>query len=97
MMTSTDRGGTPAIQPVGPALFAPLTTDENRILRDHLNSGWSKQAAVYPALSEPWQETSALLNDLHAAYEAAIEDQYGPADAAMTEPPATELELEAET
>ena len=102
-MTSTDQGRTPAVQPVDPAMqagdpgmFAPLTTDENEVLRAHLTSGWYKQAAVYPTLSEPWKETGVLLNDLHAAYEAAIEDQYGPADAAMTEPPAIEPELEPE-
>ena len=102
-MTNTDRGRSPAVQPVDPAmqpvdptLFAPLTIDENGILRAHLTSGWYKQAAVYPTLSEPWKETGVLLNDLHAVYEAAIEDQYGPADAAMTEPPAIEPELEPE-
>jgi hypothetical protein len=84
------------MQPADQATFAPLTTDENEVLRAHLNSGWYKQAAVYPTLSEPRKETGVLLNDLHAAYEAAIEDQYGPADAAMTEPPATEPEPEPE-
>ena len=54
-----------------PAMFAALTRDENRILGAHLTSGWYKQAAVYPVLSEPWRETSALLDDLHAAYPAA--------------------------
>ena len=102
-MNNTDQGRSPAVRPVDPAMqpvdramFAPLTTDENRILRDHLNSGWSKQSAVYPTLSEPWKETGALMKDLHAAYEAAIEDLYGPADAAMTEPPSTEPEPEVE-
>jgi hypothetical protein len=55
-------------QPSDPALFAPLTTKENGILRAHLNSGWYKQSAVYPVLSEPWQETLGLLNDIHNAY-----------------------------
>ena len=41
------------------------------ILRTHLMSGWYKQAAVYPGLSGPWQETDGLLNDLHGAYEAS--------------------------
>jgi hypothetical protein len=102
-MNNTDRGRSPAVepedaamQPADPTLFAPLTLDENQVLRAHLNSGRYKQAAVYPTLSEPWKETGVLLNDLHAVYEAAIEDQYGPADAAMTEPPATEPELEPE-
>jgi hypothetical protein len=102
-MNNTDQGRSPAAQPVDPAMqpadhatFAPLTTDENGILRAHLTSGWYKQADIYPTLSEPWKETGVLLNDLHAAYEAAIEDQYGPADAAMTEPPATGPEPEVE-
>jgi hypothetical protein len=102
-MNNTDRGRYPAVepedaamQPVDPALFAPLSTGENEVLRAHLTSGWYKQAAVYATLSEPWKETGVLLNDLHAVYEAAIEDQYGPADAAMTEPPATEPEPEVE-
>ena len=88
-MTNTDQGRTPAVQPVDPAmqpvdptLFAPLTTGENEVLGAHLTSGWYKQAAVYPTLSEPWKETGVLLNDLHAAYEAAIEDQFK-----MTMPP----------
>src|SRR5262249_61020487 len=102
-MSNTDRGRAPAVepedaamQPADHATFAPLTTEENGILRAHLTSGWYKQCAVYPTLSEPWKETGGLLNDLHAAYEAAIEDQYGPADAAMTELPATEPEPEDE-
>ena len=85
-----------AAMPGDPAMFEPLTFDENGILWAHLTSGWYKQAAVYATLSEPWKETGVLLNDLHAVYEAAIEDQYGPADAAMTEPPATEPEPEVE-
>jgi hypothetical protein len=54
-----------------PAMFASLTTDENQILNHHLTSGWYKQGAVYPTLSEPWRETSALLDDLSAAWWAA--------------------------
>ena len=27
----------------------------------HLTSGWYKQQAVYPELSEPWKETSAVM------------------------------------
>jgi hypothetical protein len=54
--------------PGDPAMFAPLTADENSILHAHLASGWLKQATVYPPLSEPWQETHALLRDLHEAY-----------------------------
>ncbi|MGH7171871.1 MAG: hypothetical protein ACRELG_16470 [Gemmataceae bacterium] len=60
---------TPA--PGDPAMFAPLTADENSILNAHLASGWLKQAAVYPPLSEPWKETHALLTDLHEAQQAA--------------------------
>ena len=45
--------------PSDPAMFAQLTPDENRILSTHLNSGWCKQGAVYPALAGPWQETEA--------------------------------------
>ena len=51
-------------------MFAPLTSDENKILGAHLTSGWYKQSAVYPVLSEPWQETDGLLSDLHAAWTA---------------------------
>jgi hypothetical protein len=50
--------------PGDPAMFEPLTYNENGILWAHLTSGWYKQAAVYPGLSEPWQETSGLLDDL---------------------------------
>ena len=60
-------------QPSDPAMFAPLTTAENSILRAHLTSGWYKQSAVYPGLSEPWQETAGLLDDLHDAHQAALE------------------------
>ncbi len=66
-MTSTNPITLPE-QPSDPALFEPLTTGENTILNAHLTSGWYKQAAVYPSLSEPWQETSGLLADLHAAW-----------------------------
>jgi hypothetical protein len=59
--------------PSDPAMFAQLTPDENRILSTHLNSGWYKQAAVYPDLSEPWQETEALLKDLSEAHRAAMQ------------------------
>jgi hypothetical protein len=77
-MTNTDQGRAPAIQPEDPAMqardpamFAPLTTGENHILSTHLTSGWYKQAAVYPTLSEPWKETSAVLDDLHSAWDVA--------------------------
>ena len=77
-MTNTDQGRAPAVQPEDPAMqagdpamFAPLTTGENGILGAHLVSGWYKQAAVYPTLSEPWKETGALLDDLHGAWDVA--------------------------
>ncbi len=60
-------------QPHDAAMFAPLTPDENKILNAHLTSGWYKQSAVYPVLSEPWQETDGLLADLHTAWTAAFE------------------------
>jgi hypothetical protein len=56
--------------PGDPAMFEPLTTQENDILWAHLTSGWYKQAAVYPRLSEPWQETGGLLEDLLQARKA---------------------------
>ena len=71
-MTSTDRITLPE-QPSDPAMFAPLTPDENKILGAHLSSGWYKQSAVYPMLSEPWQETAGLLDDLHNAWRSAFE------------------------
>ena len=77
-MTNADQGRAPAVQPVDPAmqpvdpaLFAPLSTGENEILGTHLTSGWYKQAAVYPTLSEPWKETAAVLDDLHSAWDVA--------------------------
>ena len=71
-MTSTDPIELPE-QPSDPAMFAPLTLDENKILGAHLGSGWYKQSAVYPLLSEPWQETSGLLDDLHAVWRSGFE------------------------
>jgi hypothetical protein len=56
-----------------PALFAPLTTKENSVLSQHLTSGWYKQDAVYPPLSPVWRETSATLDDLHAAWNIAFD------------------------
>lgn len=78
-------------QPTDPAMFAPLTTDENGILRAHLTSGWYKQSAVYPVLSEPWQETNGLLTDLFDAHKAAFEARA----AARTEAELAEPEPEA--
>jgi hypothetical protein len=60
----------PVMAAPDPAMFEPMNRDENVILSAHLSSGWHKQSAVYPVLSEPWRETSALLGDLHAAWTA---------------------------
>jgi hypothetical protein len=54
--------------PHDPAMFSPMTTGENTILNAHLTSGWHKQGAVYPLLSEPWRETGALIDDLSGAW-----------------------------
>jgi hypothetical protein len=69
--TDTTAPGDPAMARPDPAMFAPLTYDENSITWAHLTSGWYKQAAVYPGLSEPWKETAALIADLLAARPAA--------------------------
>ena len=61
----------PAMAAADPPMFASLTDDENKILRAHLASGWHKQSAVDPTLSEPWRETSVLLDDLNGAFWAA--------------------------
>ena len=61
----------PVMAAADPAMFAPLTPDENKILDAHLTSGWYKQSAVYPVLSEPWRETAALKDDLSGAWWAA--------------------------
>jgi hypothetical protein len=63
--------GDPALAAGDPEMFGPLTTQENTILRHHLTSGWYKQSAVYPVLSEPWKEISAVLDDLHGAWQAS--------------------------
>jgi hypothetical protein len=60
----------PAMAAPDPAMFAPMTGDEREILSAHLTSGWRKQAAVYPVLSEPWRETRRLLRDLHLVWQA---------------------------
>ena len=61
----------PVMAATDPAMFAPMTGDENKILSQHLTSGWYKQSAVYPKLSEPWRETGALIDDLTGAWWAA--------------------------
>ena len=70
-MTSIDQRIAPD-QPSDPALFAPPTFDENKVLRAHLSSGWHKQSVVYPVMSEPYRETGGLLDDLHDAHQAAM-------------------------
>ena len=86
-MTSTDQ---PIAhdQPRDPAMFGPLSVEENSILTAHLTSGWYKQSAVYPTLSEPWQETAGLLDDLHDAHRNAREAARAEAEAAEPEPEA---------
>jgi hypothetical protein len=76
--------------PSDPAMFAQLTREENRILAMHLTSGWYKQAAVYPTLSEQWRETEALLIDLGEAHRASFQAQ----PTARTEPRASAAEPE---
>ena len=71
----------PAMAAADPAMFSPLTKDENQILLHHLTSGWYKQSAVYPTLSEAWRETRALTKDLHLAWEAAWEAEHGDPEA----------------
>ena|SRR6266851_4439139 len=71
----------PAMAAADPAMFTPMTGDENHILRAHLTSGWYKQSAVYPVLSEPWRETSALLDDLSGAWRAAWQAGHGEPEA----------------
>ncbi len=66
----------PVMAAPDPAMFEPMNRDENVILWAHLSSGWHKQSAVYP-LSEPWRETSMLLNDLHAAWRADFTAAHG--------------------
>lgn len=61
----------PVMAAADPAMFAPLTLGENDILKAHLTSGWYKQDAVYPLLSEPWRETLAMLHDLHQSWRVA--------------------------
>ena len=71
---ATEHNGVPhdpVMAAADPAMFAPMTGDENAILLAHLMSGWYKQGVVYPVLSEPWRETSALLHDLDGAWRAS--------------------------
>jgi hypothetical protein len=73
--------GDPAMAAADRAMFAPLTSEENKILTAHLTSGWYKQSAVYPLLSEPWRETSVLLDDLHGSWRAAWQAEHGEPEA----------------
>ena len=72
------RPADPAMAASDPAMFEPLTSGENQILSQHLTSGWYKQHAVYPALSEPWKETSAVLDDLSAAWRLRWQAEHEP-------------------
>ena len=72
----------PAMAAADPAMFSPMTRDENKILNAHLTSGWYKQSAVYPTLSEPWRETGALLDDLGSAWWASRQAEHGEPEAA---------------
>ena len=98
-MTNTNQGRPPAAQPEDPAMragdpamFTPLTTRENEILGAHLTSGWYKQSAVYPTLSEPWKETAVLLDDLHRAWDITWQGESQLAEGS----PSTEPEPEPE-
>jgi hypothetical protein len=84
-MTDIDHAYEEAIRPAAPEmaaaapeLFTGLDRDENSILRQHLVSGWYKQAAVYPELSEPWKETSVVLDDLHEAWQLRWQAEHEP-------------------
>ena len=68
----------PAMAASDPAMFSSLTSGENQILSRHLTSGWYKQQAVYPVLSEPWKETSAVLDDLSAAWRISWQAEHEP-------------------
>lgn len=84
-MTETETSCLPAAPEMSredPAMFAGLTTGEIEILRAHLTSGWYKQSAVYPCLSEPWRDTAAMLDDLALAHRAAFEARREPEAAA---------------
>ena len=70
--------GDPAMAASDPGMFAPLSSGENQILRMHLTSGWYKQSAVYPTLSEPWKETCAVLDDLGAAWRLRWQAEHEP-------------------
>jgi hypothetical protein len=68
----------PVMAASDPAMFASLTSDDSWVLRTHLTAGWYKQAVVYPALSEPWKETSVVLDDISDAWRAARQAEREP-------------------
>jgi hypothetical protein len=70
----------PVMAAPDPAMFAPVSLEENRILSMHLASGWYKQSAVYPKLAEPWRETNAVLDDLTGAWNAAWDAEHPAAE-----------------
>jgi hypothetical protein len=70
--------GDPAMAASNPEMFAPLTASENIVLRQHLTSGWHKQSAAYPTLSEPWKETAAVIDDLTDAWPRAFQAEQEP-------------------
>jgi hypothetical protein len=72
------RPAAPEMAAADPQMFAPLTLEDNHILRSHLTSGWYKQEAVYPTLSEPWKETCAVLDDLGAAWRLRWQAEHEP-------------------
>jgi hypothetical protein len=72
------RPAAPDMAAAVPELFTGLNMEENTILRHHLTSGWYKQAAVYPTLSEPWKETGAVLDDLTAAWRLRWQAEHEP-------------------
>ena len=67
----------PVMAAPDPAMFEPMDRGENNILNAHLTSGLYKQGAVYPVLSEPWRETTAILDDLHAAWWVNFNAEHG--------------------
>jgi hypothetical protein len=67
-------------------MFEPLTIGKNGILWAHLTWGWYKQAAVDPGLSERWQGTAGLLDDLLQARKASTQGRSGSGCRAVTGP-----------
>ena len=68
----------PAMAASRPGNVRALTGRELRSSEPAPGSGWYKQQAVYPALSEPWKETSAVLEDLHAAWRLRWQAEHEP-------------------